>query len=78
MLKYKIDVLEALKEKGYSTYVLRQQNIIGQATITSLNNGKSISWHNIDKICELLECQPADFLEYVPNKAHEPHESTDN
>ena len=71
MLKYKIDVLEALKQKGYSTYVIRQNNILGQATITSLNNGKSISWQNIDKICELLECQPGDILEYVHSKSTE-------
>ena len=29
MLKYKIDILEKLKENGYTTYKLRKDKIIG-------------------------------------------------
>ena len=68
MLVYKIDVLNALKEKGYNTYVLRKQNILGQGTIQYLRNGNAIGTKSLDVICELLECQPGDILEWVPNK----------
>lgn len=30
MLKYKIDILEALKEKGYTSYKIRQDKLIGR------------------------------------------------
>ena len=35
-IKYKIDILAALKEKGYSTYRLRKEKLIGEATIQQL------------------------------------------
>lgn len=66
-LHYKIDILEALKQKGYTTYTLRQENILSQSTIQKLREGKGLSWENIEKLCSLLECQPSDLLEYTSN-----------
>lgn len=60
---YKIDVLSALKEKGYSTYRLRQENILAQGVIQSLRHKKPIAFENLSKICSLLDCQPGDILE---------------
>lgn len=68
MLQYKIDILEALKEKGYTQYRIRQEKIFGQGTITSLKKGEKISWETIDKICEILDCQPSDIIEYIKTK----------
>lgn len=64
-LKYKIDVLAALKEKGYTTYSIKMKSLLSQSTLQKLREGKAISWDNIEKLCELLECQPGDFMEYV-------------
>jgi len=63
-VKYKIDVLSALKEKGYNTNRLRKEKILGESTIQQLREGKLVSWANIDRICTLLECQPGDILEH--------------
>ena len=65
-LRFKIDVLEALKEKGYTSYILRKDNILSQSTIQKLREGKGLAWDNIERLCELLECQPADIIEFVP------------
>ena len=64
-MQFKIDVLEALKEKGYTTYVLRKENILSQSTLQKLREGKGLSWENIERICGLMECQPGDLIEYV-------------
>lgn len=64
MLKYKVDVLELLKSKGYSTYKIRKENILGQATITYLNQGKIVGVEAIDRICTILECQISDIIEW--------------
>ena len=64
-MQFKIDVLEALKAKGYTTYVLRIENILSQCTLQKLREGKGLSWENIERICGLLECQPGDLIEYV-------------
>ena len=61
---YKIDVLSALKEKGYSTYKLRKEKLLGESVIQQLRSGDIISWSNIERLCELLECQIGDIVEY--------------
>lgn len=62
---YKIDVLEKLKEKGYSTYRLRKEKLLAEATIQNIRNGDLVSWENISRLCALLGCQPGDIVEYV-------------
>lgn len=64
-IRFKIDVLQALKEKGYTSYRLRKEKIMGEATIQQLRNGELVSWENLSRICGLLQCQPGDLLEYV-------------
>ena len=64
-LKFKVDVLEALKSKGYTTYTLRKENLLSQSTIQKLREGKGLAWENIERLCALLDCQPADIMEYV-------------
>ena len=62
---YKIDILSALKEKGYNTNRLRKEKLLSEGVIQSLRENKYIALQNISKICELLDCQPSDLLEYV-------------
>lgn len=64
-LVYKIDVLQALKDKGYNTNRLRKEKILAESTIQKLRENKPISWANIAQICKLLNCQPGDLMEYV-------------
>ncbi len=33
-------------------------------TITSMSNNGFVNLRTIDKICEILDCQPGDILEY--------------
>lgn len=63
-INYKIDVLAALKEAGYSTARIRKEKLIGEATVQQLRHGKLVSWATIETICRLLDCQPGDLLEY--------------
>lgn len=65
MLRYKIDILEKLKEKGYTTYKLRKDKIIGEAQIQKIRQGELASKDTLNTICKLLNCQPGDILEYV-------------
>ncbi len=64
-IRYKFDVLSALKEKGYSTYKLRKERLLAENTLQQLRNGDLVSWANIERLCHLLQCQPGDLLEYV-------------
>ena len=63
------DKLFALfKEKGYSTYRIRKENVIGQATLTAMkNHSGGIDARSIERLCKVLNCQPGDIMEYVPD-----------
>lgn len=63
-IKYKIDVLAELKNAGYSSYRLRQDKIFGERTIQKFRNKEIVSADNLATLCELLNCQPRDILEY--------------
>ena len=67
-LQFKIDVVSALKEKGYTTYRIRNEKLLSESTVQKLRAGKGVSWENIETLCRLLECQPADLMEYVDVK----------
>lgn len=66
-IQYKINVLEALKNKGYSSYKLRQDKILGESTISKIRKGEIVSAENLAILCELLQCQVGDLIEYRPN-----------
>lgn len=65
MVQYKIDILAALNDAGYSSYRLRKEKLMGERTIQQLRTNSLVSWANIDIICRLLNCQPGDLLEYT-------------
>ena len=68
-IKYKIDVLAALKAAGYSTYRLRKEKILAESTLQQFRKGEIVSTENLAKLCELLKCQPGDILECVSDEA---------
>lgn len=76
-LRYTIDVISALKEKGYTTYKLRHEKLLSESTLQKLRIGKGIAWENIETLCRLLQCQPSDFLEYVEEGRSEAPKETE-
>ena len=64
-IKYKIDVIDALKAAGYSTYKIRKEKIMSESTLQKFRNGEIVNADNMALICKLLNCQPGDILEYV-------------
>lgn len=67
MLNYKINVQQKLKEAGYSSYRLRQEKLLSESTVQKLRLGDmSLSFATLNVICNILQCQPGDILEWVP------------
>lgn len=69
MIRFKIDVMEALKNKGYTTTKLRKDKIIPEGTLTKIrnNNGEPITTATLNVLCEILKKQPGQLLEYIPD-----------
>jgi len=56
-----------MKEKGFSTYKLREKCGIDSKTIRRLKANENIETKTIDKICAALNCRIEDIAQYVEN-----------
>jgi putative transcriptional regulator len=68
-MPFKYDKLfELLKAKGITTYRIRKENIMSQAALTKMKNAEgNIDTRTLERLCKVLECQPGDIIEYVPD-----------
>ena len=66
---FNVNVQDTLKNKGYTTYILQKKLKIPGAVVDKLKNNDPMVFNMviINKICALLDCQPGDILEYVPD-----------
>lgn len=64
MITYKIDVLTELEKAGFPQKRLRAEKLIGQSSITSLRKGNMVGINVLETLCELLNMQPGDIIEY--------------
>ena len=70
---FNIDVM--LAKRKMSVTELSNKVGLTMSNISILKNGKAkaVRISTLDKICEVLECQPADLLEYRPEKKKKNH-----
>lgn len=69
MLKYKINIADALKRKGFNTYKAKTTKILSQDTLKKIKNeDTNISLESINRICIILDMQPKDLIEYVKDE----------
>ena len=60
-----------MEEKGINSYTAKRDKIIGQATLKKIKEDGDIDTRTIAKMCEVLDCQPGDLMEYVKDSAEE-------
>lgn len=63
-------LLNLLEEHGLTTYKIRKEKIISESTLQNIREGKRITTDSIAALCEALNCQPGDLLEYVPDEQY--------
>ena len=64
MLTYKIDVMKAITKKGYTSYQIRNQKLLGENALQSIRGNRMIGIKALDQLCSLLDLQPGDIIEY--------------
>lgn len=62
------DIIVRLAAAGYTSYRIRNERIIPSSTMTRIRNNEPITTETIDTICRLCECQPGDFLRWIPDE----------
>lgn len=65
MISYR-KLFELMKAKGIKQIDLREKGVHPR-TFSKMQNGELIRSDTIDQICKLLDCQPGDIMEYVPD-----------
>lgn len=65
MIKFKVKVMLALR--GMTQKELAEKTGIRPPTISAICTGavKHLPIEALDKICDVLDCQPSDLMEYV-------------
>ena len=68
MIKFRVRVQLALKELNQKE--LAEKTGIRPSTISAICTGtvKHLPIEALDKICAVLECQPSDLMEYIPDE----------
>lgn len=65
-------VQEWMDKKGLKKYDLRKMgfnpNIIDKVLSGPLSKNKRVDTETISRLCEVLDCQPGDIMEYVPEE----------
>lgn len=60
-------LLNILDNKNVTSYTItKKDKIIGQATWKKIHEGGHIDTRTIEALCQYLDCQPGDILEYIP------------
>lgn len=62
MIKYRIDVIKALLDAGYTTYRIRKERLLPSSAMKSLAEWKPVSFDTLDALCVLLKCDVGDIL----------------
>lgn len=61
-IKYKIDILKELSDKGYAMKDLI--GVFGQSAFTKFRRGVIVTPALLERVCLLLGKQPGDLIEY--------------
>ena len=67
MIDYK-PFWNTLEKSNENWYTLVHKHNVNPATLHRLKHNKPISTVTIDLFCEILDCEVADILRYIPNK----------
>jgi putative transcriptional regulator len=69
-IKINLDII--LKQKGMTSTELCKLVGITNANLSILKTGKAraVRFGTLEKLCEVLECQPGDILEYIKGDNH--------
>ena len=67
-LQWRVNVLDLLRENGYSTYRIRKEKIFSESSVQNFRQSKPASWHDLETICRLTNKQPGKLIEFIPEK----------
>lgn len=68
MIIVNLDVMMAKRKMSLTELAEKLDITLANLSILKTGKSKGIRFTTLDKICEILKCQPADILEHIPNE----------
>lgn len=56
---------KTMDAKGITTYALINKHGVSSRTVNNLKHNKSITLYTMEKLCEILNCQPNDIVKFT-------------
>ena len=63
-----LDVVMAQRKKGLTELSKEVDITMANLSILKNNKAKAIRFSTLEAICRVLQCQPGDIIEYVPDE----------
>ena len=67
MISYR-PLYESLFKRGITEYHLIYKQGLSANTLHRIKHGEAITTKTINVLCEILECEVSDIIEYVPDE----------
>ena len=64
MFKFKMDIIELLRENGYPPAIIRKEKLIGEKTMQDMKAGIVPGIKTLETLCKILEMQPGNLIKY--------------
>ena len=68
MIVINLDVMLAKRKMSVTELSERLDITMANVSILKNNKAKAVKLETLNKICEILDCQPGDLLEYRPDE----------
>lgn len=69
MFKFKMDIIELLKENGYNTTRIRKEKLIGEKTMQDMKQGIVPGIKTLETLCRILDMQPGNLIKFIPDES---------
>lgn len=63
MIRYKIDIMKELNEKGYNYTRIKKEKLLSAQTLENIKQGKSITLDTLNKVCLMTKLRVEDIIE---------------
>lgn len=69
MLKYKINMADALERANFNSYKAKTTGLLSQDTLRKIKaENTDISLKAVNSLCQILDMQPGAFLKWEPDE----------
>ncbi len=71
MIRINLDVMMARRKMSLTELAEKVGLTMSNLSVLKTEKARAIRFSTLESICKVLECQPGDILEYIPDKKPE-------